>query len=76
LKNVKESIYCQTSIKYLQHIERAARKNIQIYLVVMADGDEFDERFKRLSQMRNVEINVIEKNQMLTSIEMNKNRKS
>ena len=36
------------------------------------DGDESDERFKRLSQMRNVEINVIEKNQMLTSIEMNK----
>ncbi len=72
LKNVKESIYCQTSIKYLHHIEKAARKNIQIYLVVMVDGNEYDERFKRLSQMRNVEINVVEKNQMLTSKEMNK----
>ena len=71
LKNAKETIYCQTSIKYLHYIERAARKNIQIYLVVMS-ADKDNERLKRLSQMNNVELNIIETDEMEATNEKNK----
>jgi sugar-specific transcriptional regulator TrmB len=64
LKNSKESIYCQTSIKYLDYIEIAAKKNIQIYLALMIDSNETKGRLERLSRMSNVKINIIEKNQM------------
>jgi len=72
LKNAKESVYCRTSVKYLDYIEKIAKKDIQIYLVVLADGNEVNMRFKRLSRMSNVDIKIIDKIEMLTHIEMDK----
>lgn len=71
LKNARETIYCQTSIKYLHYIEKVARKNISIYLVVMS-ADKDNERLKRLSQMNNVELNIIETDEMEATNEKNK----
>ena len=72
LKNAKESVYCRTSVKYLDHIEKIVKKDIQINLVVLADGNEVNVRFERLSRMSNVNIKIIDKNEMLKHIEMDK----
>ena len=72
LKNAKESIYCKTSAKYLDYIEKIARKNIQIYLAIMTGDNDTKGRLEYLSKMSNVTINIIEKNQMSTCKETNK----
>ncbi len=69
LKNAKGSIYCQTSIKYLDYIEKSAKKNIQINLVIMVDGNNSKGRLERLSRMSNVKINITEKNQIIERME-------
>jgi hypothetical protein len=69
LKNAKESIYCQTSIKYLDYIEKTAKKNIQINLVIMVDGNNSKGRLERLSRMSNVKIKIKEKNKIIERME-------
>lgn len=73
LKNAKESIYCQTSVKYLDYIEKIVKNNIQIYLVVKADIYNVDGRFERLSRMSNVNIKIIDKNDKCSDNEIDKN---
>ena len=41
-------------------------------MVVLADGNEVNVRFERLSRMSNVNIKIIDKNEMLKHIEMDK----
>jgi HTH-type transcriptional regulator, sugar sensing transcriptional regulator len=72
LKNAKESIYCQTSVKYLDYIEKIVKKNIQIHLVVKTDIYNIDGRFERLSRMSNVNIKIIDKNDMCSDTETDK----
>lgn len=72
LKNAKESIYCQTSIKYLGYIEKIARKNIQIHLAIMTDDNDTKGRVEYLSKMSNVTVNIVEEEQILKRKEMNK----
>lgn len=65
LKNAKGSIYCSTSIKYLSFIEKAAKKNIQIYLVVIEDDEENNARIERLSRLSNVKLKRTKKDEIL-----------
>lgn len=60
LKNAKESIYCNTSVKYISHLEKAAKNNIQINLLVRGNEDN-NGRVKRLSRMSNVKLKRISK---------------
>ena len=69
LKNAKDSIYCRTSFKYLNYIEKTAKKNIQIYLTVMIDEKDNKGKLERLSRLSNVKINITEKNQIIESME-------
>ncbi len=69
LKNAKGSIYCQTSVKYLEYIEKTVKKNIQIDLAVTIDEKDAKGRLERLSKMSNVKINIIEKNKITESTE-------
>lgn len=72
LKNAKESISCHTSVKYLDYIEKIARKNIQIQLAVTADDNDTKRRVEYLSKRSNVTINIIEKDQTLIGKELKK----
>ena len=69
LKNAKDSIYCRTSFKHLNYIEKTAKKNIQIYLTVMIDEKDNKGKLERLSRLSNVKINITEKNQIIESME-------
>ena len=69
LKNARESVYCQTSGKYLDYIEKAAKKNIKIYLVLMADDKDTKKRLEPLSKKGNVTIQLIEKSQIVETLE-------
>lgn len=65
IKNAKETIYCQTSEKYLKYIEKASKKELEINLVVMVNGQEIKKRLEKLSKKSNVEINIIEKKRIM-----------
>jgi sugar-specific transcriptional regulator TrmB len=65
LKNAKVNIYCQTSFKYLNYIEKITKKNIQMYLTVKINENDNKGRLERLSRMSNVKINIIEKNEVI-----------
>lgn len=69
LKNAKDNIYCKTSFKYLNYIEKAAKKNIQIHLTVMIDEKDNKGKLERLSRLSNVKINITEKNQIVERME-------
>ncbi len=69
LKNAQETVYCQTSEKYLKYIEKIAKKNIKLYLVIMIDSQDTRKRLEKLSKKNNVKINIIEKEQMLKTPE-------
>jgi len=69
LNNARESVYCQTSGKYLDYIEKAARKNIKIYLVLMAADQDTKKRLEPLYKKSNVKIQIIEKSQIMESLE-------
>ncbi len=69
LKNAQETVYCQTSEKYLKYIEKTAKKNIKLYLVIMIDNQDTRKRLEKLSKKSNVQINIIEKEQMLKTPE-------
>jgi len=64
LSNAQESVYCQTSGKYLEYIEKAAKKNIKIDLLIV-DGQDTKKRLEHLSKKSNVKIHIIEKSQIL-----------
>jgi len=64
LSNARESVYCQTSGKYLEYIEKVAKKNIKIDLLIV-DGQDTKKRLEHLSKKSNVKIQIIEKSQIL-----------
>jgi HTH-type transcriptional regulator, sugar sensing transcriptional regulator len=64
LGNARESVYCQTSGKYLEYIEKVAKKNIKIDLLIV-DGQDTKKRLEHLSKKSNVKIQIIEKSQIL-----------
>ena len=69
IKNAQKSVYCQTSERYLKYIEKAAKKDIQLYLVIMIDSQDTKKRLEKLSKKSNVKINIIEKEQILKTPE-------
>lgn len=69
LKNARETVYCQTSEKYLKYIEKVAKKNIKLFLVIMIDSQDTRKRLEKLSKKNNVRINIIEKEQLLKTPE-------
>ena len=69
LRNARESVYCQTSGKYLHYIEKAAKKNIKIYLVLIAADQDTKKRLEHLSKKSNVKIQIIEKSQIMETLE-------
>ena len=74
LKNAKESIYCQTSCKYIDYLEPISKKNIPMFIIVMVDNKDTNKKLERLSIKSNVKITIIEKNQMMNSVEMAKHK--
>jgi HTH-type transcriptional regulator, sugar sensing transcriptional regulator len=64
LRNARESVYCQTSGKYLEYIEKIAKKSIKIDLLIV-DGQDTKKRLEHLSKKSNVKIQIIEKSQIL-----------
>jgi sugar-specific transcriptional regulator TrmB len=64
LSNARESINCVTSGRYLEYIEKAAKKNIKIDLLIV-DGQDTKKRLEHLSKKSNVKIQIIEKSQIL-----------
>jgi len=63
LGNARESVYCQTSGKYLEYIEKAAKKNIKIDLLIV-DGQDTKKRLEHLSKKGNVKLQIL-KSQIL-----------
>jgi len=63
LGNARESVYCQTSGRYLEYIEKAAKKNIKIDLLIV-DGQDTKKRLEHLSKKSNVKIQIVEKSQI------------
>jgi hypothetical protein len=64
LNDARESISCETSGRYLEYIEKVAKKNIKIDLLIV-DGQDTKKRLEHLSKKSNVKIQIIEKSQIL-----------
>jgi len=64
LSNARETVYCQTAGKYLEYIEKAAKKNIKIDLLIV-DGQDTKKRLEHVSKKSNVKIQIIERSQIL-----------
>ena len=71
IENAQESIYCQTSGKYLNLITKAVKKGVKTYLVIITDEDQdIHEYIEDLSKKSNVEISLIKKNQFMKTLGM------
>jgi sugar-specific transcriptional regulator TrmB len=64
LNDARESINCETSGRYLEYIEKVAKKNIKIDLLIV-DGQDTKKRLEHLYKKSNVKIQIIEKSQIL-----------
>lgn len=71
IENAQESIYCQTSGKYLNLITKAVKKGVKTYLVIINDEDQdIHEYIEDLSKKSNVKISLIKKNQFMKTLGM------
>ena len=59
LENAKESVYCRTSEKYLKYIEKLAKKDIKVHLVIMSSDPGAQKRLENLFKKGNAQIQTI-----------------
>jgi sugar-specific transcriptional regulator TrmB len=67
LESAKDSVDCRTSEKYLKYIEKLAKKDVKVKLVVMSENQEIEERLNSLFKKGNAQVQVINRNQVASS---------
>lgn len=59
LENVKESVYCRTSEKYLKYIEKLAKKDVKVVLTVLSKDQEMEAHLKAVFKRGNAQIQIV-----------------
>lgn len=68
LDNAKESIYCRTSEKYVKYLEKAAKRGVEVHLVLSSADPGSLGRAEKLLKKDNVHIRMVDTSGILTRV--------
>jgi sugar-specific transcriptional regulator TrmB len=68
LENARESVYCITSDRYIDHIESIASSGLKLELVVISEDRSIQKRLERVFKKCKAHIRTINKSQIINTV--------